>query len=68
LRNNIFFGAVYATQTKQTNSPSLNGIGAFDQRIQVVPALRLRRYGRQDWKLNIMLMNRNPEMPSGKNS
>jgi len=57
LRNNNYFGAAYATQTKQTNSPSLKSIGASDQSIQVVSALCLRRHGRQDWKINIMLMN-----------
>jgi len=67
LRNNIFFGAAHATQTKQTNSPSLNGIGSSDHSIQVVSALCLRQHGRQDWKLKVMLMICNPEMLSGKN-
>jgi len=67
LRNNIFFGSVHATQTQQTISPSHNGIGACDQSIQEVSALRLRRYGRQNWKINIMLMNCNLELLSGKN-
>jgi len=61
------FGAAHATHTQQTNSPSLNGTGAYDQSIKVVSALSLRRHGRQDWKINIMLMNCNLVLLSGEN-
>ena len=61
----IFLGVVYATQTQQTKFPSLNGTGARDQFIEEVSDLHLRIYGRQDRKLNIMLMTWNQGL-SGK--
>jgi hypothetical protein len=62
-----FVCAVHATQTQQTNFPSISNIGPCDNITKVVSHLSLRRYVRQDSKINIILLNCNPELQSGKN-
>jgi len=51
---------------QQINSPSLKRNAACDSIFQSLSHVRLRLYRRQYRKINIMLMNCNPEFLSGK--